>query len=274
MAGIGFFTEDDSHRFQSTPLGAALESDAPGYARSSVRALTGPMAWGAWGQFLHAVRTGETGMDTEFGQPVFDYLGARPEEASRFNETMIGFHGEEPAAIAAACDFSGMRQVVDVGGGTGNLLTTVLAANPTLDGVLFDLPHVAAEARRAIDAKGLTGRCSVAEGSFFDAIPSGGDAYMMSHIIHDWNDEKSLTILGNCRRAMQGRGRLLLIENVIPAGNDFHPGKILDLVMLTFTGGLERTEAEYRDLYARAGFRLTRVVPTASTVSVIEGEPA
>jgi hypothetical protein len=274
MAGAGFFVEGADKRFSATPLSATLQSDAPGHLRSTVRALAGPMAWGAWGEFSHAVKTGQTAMDTAFGQPIFEYLAARPEDAGRFNETMIGFHGEEPAAVTAAYDFSELGTVVDVGGGVGHLLTTILAANPQLQGTLFDLPHVAAEARRAIDAKGLTSRCSVVEGSFFETpLPPGADAYVFSHIIHDWDDAKSRAILSNVHRALQGRGRLLLVEMVIPPGNEFHPGKMLDLVMLTFTGGRERTAEEYGELFASNGFRLTRVVPTASAVSVIEAEP-
>jgi hypothetical protein len=152
-------------------------------------------------------------------------------------------------------------------------LTTVLQAHPGIRGVLFDLSHVAAEARQAIAAKGLTDRCEVKEGSFFDAIPPGGDAYMMSHVIHDWDEGKCLTILGNCHRALQGRGRLLLVEMVLPESSEFHPGKLLDVVMLVATGGRERTAPEYGELLAKAGFEMTRVVPTPSPVSVVEARP-
>src|SRR5215213_1653266 len=273
-AGFGLFTEDAEHRFSLTPVGAVLQSEAPGYARSTVRSLTGPIAWNAYGNFLHSVKTGESGVEKAYGQSLFDYLGTDPEQATMFNQTMIGFHGAEPPAVAAAYDFSGVGKLVDVGGGTGNLLTSILLANPELRGVLYDLPHVASEARRQIDAKGLSGRCEVIEGSFFESVPSGGNAYMLSHIIHDWDEARCLKILDNCLRAMRGGGRLLLVEQVIPEGNDFHPGKFLDLMMLAFTpGGRERTVEEYAALFAKAGFNLKRVVPTESAVSVVEAEP-
>lgn len=271
-AGLGVFIEDADHRFSLTPLGAALRSDAPGYARSTVRALSGDMAWSGWGEFPHAVRTGETAFDKALGQPIFDYLKDAPEQASLFNETMIGFHGAEPPAVAAAYDWSGIGTLVDVGGGTGNLLTTILLANPGLRGVLYDLPHVTAHARREIAEKGLSDRCEVLEGSFFDAVPDGGDAYMLSHVIHDWDEARCVAILEHCRRAMRERARLLLVEMVIPPGGGFHPGKMLDVMMLTFTGGKERDEREYALLLEKAGLKLTRVVPTDSPVSLVEAE--
>jgi hypothetical protein len=273
MAGFGFFVEDADHHFALTPLGAALQSDAPGHARSTVRFMAGPMVWSTFGEFLHAVTTGEAAMQKAYGQAIFEYLSSDPEQATLFNETMIGFHSAEPPAVAAAYDFSTIHKLIDVGGGTGNLLTTILRANPELRGVLYELPHVASAARDVVERNNVSDRCEVAAGNFFESVPGGGDAYLLSHIIHDWDEASCLTILENCRRAMQGRGRLLLVEQVIPPGNDFHPGKLLDLIMLALTpGGMERSEAEYSALCAKAGFRLTRLVATASPVSVIEAE--
>jgi hypothetical protein len=274
-AGLGFLVEGAARHFTLTPLGAALRSDAPGRGRSMVRALVGPLGWGVLGESLHSVKTGEAAMQKAFGQSLFDYLAGAPATATLFNEMMIAFHGTEPAAVAAAYDFSGVHTLVDVGGGTGNLLTTVLLANPALRGVLYDLPHVANEARALIAKKGLSERCEVVEGSFFESVPSRGDAYMLSHVIHDWDEASCIRVLEHCRGAIQGDGRLLLVEMVIPPGSEFHPSKVLDLVMLAFTpGGQERTEADYAALFAKAGLKLTRVVPTASPVSVIEGKPA
>ena len=273
MAGFGFFVEDADKRFSLTPLGAALQSDAPGYARSTVRMLAGSTAWKVWGEFLHSVRTGETGVEKAFGQSMFDYLSTQPEEATIFNEAMIGFHAGEKPAVAAAYDFSGIQRLVDVGGGTGNLLATILLANPELRGVLYDLAHVVAEARHQIEMNKLSERCEIVSGSFFESVPSGGDAYLLSHIIHDWEEQKCLKILENCRRAMPDNGRLLLVEWVMPSGNDLHPAKFLDLTMLMYTGGRERTEEEYAALFAKSGFKLTRVVPTQSPASVIEAQP-
>jgi predicted O-methyltransferase YrrM len=274
LASVGVFTEDADHRFALTPLGAALRSDAPGAGRSSIRTFGGPMMWDSFGEFLHAVRTGETGTERALGQPIFGYLSGRPAEAALFGETMLGYHGAEPPAVAAAYDFAGVGTLVDVGGGIGTLLATVLQANPGMRGVLLEMPHVAAEARPRLAAAGLAERCTVVEGDFFEAVPAGGDAYVLSHVIHDWDEARCQAILANCRRAMGGRGRLLLVEAVLPSGDAPHPGKMLDLVMLTLTGGRERSEAEYAALLAAAGFTLTRVVPTASQASVIEAVPS
>jgi SAM-dependent methyltransferase len=274
LASVGVFTEDAEHHFALTPLGAALRSDAPGAGRSSIRTFGGPMMWTSFGEFLHAVRTGEPGADRALGQPIFGYLSQRPEEAALFGETMLGYHGAEPPAVAAAYDFAGVGTLVDVGGGIGTLLATVLQANPGMRGVLLEMSHVTEAARTRLAAAGLGDRCTVEAGDFFAAVPPGGDAYVLSHVIHDWDEARCRTILANCRRAMGPGGRLLLVEAVLPPGDTPHPGKMLDLVMLTLTGGRERTEAEYAALLASAGFTLTRVVPTASQASVIEAVPA
>ena len=162
---------------------------------------------------------------------------------------------------------------MDVGGGSGNLLRTVMQANLRLKGVLYDLPHVGVEAEQTFAAAGLSDRCQVVSGNFFESVPAGGDAYILSHIIHDWDEDECVRILSHCRRAMHADGRLLIVEMVIPPGDMPHPGKILDIVMLVIPGGQERTEDEYRALLAKAGFELTRVVPTASAVSVVEARP-
>jgi hypothetical protein len=221
---------------------------------------------------MYSVQTGESGFEKDLGMPVFDWFATHPAEASLFNETMVGIHGAEPAAVAAAFDFSGSSTIVDVGGGTGNLLTTILAKNLASRGVLYDLPHVVRDAPALINARGLADRVTIAPGSFFDDVPTGGDAYLLSHVIHDWSEEHCLTILGNCRRAMKPSSRLLLIEMVLPPGNTPHPGKLLDLMMLVGPGGRERTQEEYAALLAKAGLKLTRVVPTESAVSVVEAQ--
>ena len=173
----------------------------------------------------------------------------------------------------SAYDFSGIGTLVDVAGGHGSLLSAILKANPVMKGVLADTPAVIEGARRHFEASNLADRCKVAPINFFESVPAGGDAYMMKHIIHDWDDARSNTILKNCHRAMAGKGKLLLAETVMVSGNDPEFGKWLDLAMLVFTGGCERTEGEYRDLLAAGGFRLTRIVPTQSPLSVIEAVP-
>ena len=274
LASVGLFRTGEQGRFSLTPLGAALRSDAPGAARSTVIALAGEWWWAAWGEVLHAVRTGETGLQKALGVSEYEYLAQHPEEASHFNAAMIGFHGDEPAAIVEAYDFSGIRRVVDVGGGSGNLLGTILAANPNLRGVLLDRPQVVPEAESNLSAAGVVDRCQVVGGDFLEAVPDGGDVYIVSHCIHNWDEPSCVRILANCRRAMQQAGRLLIIEAVVRPGDEPDPAKILDLAMLLIPGGQERSQEEYRILLEKAGFRLTRVVPTRTSASIIEAIPA
>lgn len=270
LSGLGLFAEDSSQRFGLTPLGAALQDGAPGAARPSVLTLASDWFRGAFGHLLYSLQTGRTGFEKHLGMPVFDWLAGNPEAASLFSQTMVGVHGAEPAAVAAAYDFSGLETIVDVGGATGNLLSTILTEHLGPRGVLYDLPHVLRDAPALIESRGLTDRVRLEPGSFFEAVPAGGDAYVLSHIIHDWSEEQCLTILGNCRRQMKRGTRLLLVEMVLPPGNEPHPGKMLDMVMLVGPGGRERSEQEYRRLFAQADLRLARVVPTESPVSVME----
>jgi hypothetical protein len=270
LANLGNLSEDPTHRFALTPLGDALKTGAPGSARASILTLASDWMSRGFGQLLYSVQTGKSGFEQSLGMPIFDWLRNNPEVASMFSETMIGIHGAEPPAVAAAYDFSGLTTIVDVGGATGNLLTTVLASYPKARGILYDLPHVVRDAPALIQARGLAARITIESGSFFERVPSGGDAYLLSHIIHDWTEDQSLTILGHCRRAMKPGHRLLIIEMVLPAGDTPHPGKILDMMMLVGPGGQERTEQEYGALLGKAGLGLTRVVPTASPVSVLE----
>ena len=270
LASLGVLTEDGAHRFALTPLGEALQTDAPGSARATILTLASDWWMRGFAQLLYSVQTGKPGFEKHLGMPVFDWLAQNPQEASLFSQTMVGFHGAEPPAVAAAYDFSDSKTIVDVGGATGNLLTAILGSHPGARGVLFDLAHVVADAPALIAARGLVDRVTIEAGSFFDGVPYGGDVYLLSHIIHDWSEEQCLTILGNCRRAMHPTSRLLIIEMVLPEGNTPHPGKLLDLMMLVGPGGRERTEAEYAALLGKAGLRLTRVVPTDSAVSVVE----
>jgi alkyl hydroperoxide reductase subunit AhpC/SAM-dependent methyltransferase len=274
LAHLGILSEGAAQRFTLTPLGEALQKNAPGSAHATILTFGSDWCANGFGEMLYSVQTGKSGVEKYLGMPVFDWFGRNPELASLFSETMVGFHGAEPAAVAAAYDFSELNTIVDVGGATGHLLTTILSRAPAARGVLYDLPHVVLDAPALIQSRGLTERVSIQGGSFFERVPAGGDAYLLSHVIHDWSEAQCLTILGHCRRAMKPGGRLLLIEMVLPPGNAPHPGKLLDMVMLVGPGGQERTKQEYGKLLARAGFRLTRVVPTESAVSVIEAVPA
>lgn len=270
LGNLGVVTEREGGRFALTPLGEALRTGAPGAARPTILTIASEPFTRGMGELLYSVRTGRTGFDQAFGMPFFDFLAKDPEAASRFSETMIGIHGQEPAAVAAAYDFSGLGTIVDVGGASGHMLATILERHPALKGVLYDLPHVVTDAPALLAARGVDGRVTIEGGSFFERVPAGGDAYVLSHIIHDWDEEKCLTILGHVKRAMNPGGRLLIVEMVLPEGDVPHPGKMFDMVMLVIPGGQERTAPEYGALLAKAGFRLNRVVPTESAVSVVE----
>ena len=270
LAHLGLVIEDGTAQFALTPLGEALTTGARGAARSAILTLASPWITSGWQRLLESVQTGRPGLEQALGMPIFDWLAKHPEEASLFSETMVSFHGAEPAAVAAAYDFSGMTTIVDVGGATGNLLAAILDKYPGSQGVLYDLPHVVRDAPKLIQGRGLADRVTIVSGSFFERVPEGGDAYLLSHIIHDWTEEQCLTILGHCRRVMMPTSRVLLIEMVLPAGNAPHPGKMLDMMMLVGPSGRERTEPEYRALLSKAGLRLTRVEPTDSAVSVVE----
>ena len=271
LSSLGFFSEDADRRFALQPLGAVLRSGTPSHAAALV--IGGEMFTRSLDHLLYSAQTGKPGFDRAFDMPVFDWLGANAERASLFNATMVGFHGMEPPAVAAAYDFSAFQTIADIGGSTGNMLATLLSRYPQPRGILFDLPHVVRDAPSLFHQRGLTDRIRIEAGSFFDAVPAGADAYVLSHVIHDWNQEQCLTILGHCRRAMAPNGRLLLVEMVLPEGNVPHPGKLLDMVMLTVPGGEERTPSQYSALLEQAGFQMTRVVPTASLASVVEAVP-
>jgi O-methyltransferase domain len=271
LASLRFFVEDAEHRFALRPLGAALKSGTPSHAAALT--LGGELLTRSLDNVLYSVQTGKTAFERSFGMPLFDWLTANPVEASLVKETMIGFHGTEPPAIASAYDFSAFQTIADVGGSTGNLLTTILSQHPGPRGILFDLPHVVRDAPALIQNRGLGDRIRIEAGTFFESVPAGANAYILSHIIHDWNREQCLIILDRCRRAMNSGGRLLLAEMVLPDGDAPHPGKMLDVVMLTVTGGEERTASQYGALLDAAGFRMTRVVPTASLATIVEAVP-
>lgn len=274
LASFGILTHDEDRKFALTQLGEALKSDAPGSARSTILTMAGPLMWKAWEEFQYCLETGETAMEKVYGVPLFDYLAQHPELASQFSEAMVGIHGAEPPAVAAAYDFSTRGIIVDVGGATGNMLAHILARYPAPRGVLFDRPHVVADAPAFLRARGVESRVRIEQGSFFESVPGGGDAYILSHIIHDWNEDQCLTILRNCRNAMKPGARLLIVEFVLPEGDEPHFGKLADMVMLAIPGGEERTALEYGSLLAQAGLKMTRVVPTGSDVSIVEAQIA
>jgi SAM-dependent methyltransferase len=257
-------------------MGECLRSDVPGSFRSAALLFTGPHLWASWGGLLHTVQTGETAALHVHGEAPFAYFETHPEEGRVFDEAMAAFTSMVALGVAAAYDFAGITTLVDVGGGNGALLIGILRAHAQLRGVVFDLPRVGAAARRQIDAAGLASRCQVVSGDFFAEVPSGGDAYMLKHVIHDWNDERATVILRNCHRAMGPNGKLLIVEGVYPPRIDRSIVGVgaarNDVNMMVVTGGRQRSEAEFRELYRAAGFELTRIVPTMGPTSVIEGK--
>lgn len=271
LASLGVFADDGTGRFKLTPLAEGLRSDAPGSQRA-LAIMCGEEHYQAWGELLYSVQTGKIAFDKLYGMPIFDFLSKNLEQAKVFDAAMVGVHGRETAAMTDAYDFSGIGVLADIGGGNGSLLTSVLAKHPAMRGLLYDLSGVCERAKGNLRAAGLAERCTVIGGSFFESVPEGADAYLMRHIIHDWDDEKALTILRNIHRAIGKEGRLLVIEGVIPPGNEPSFGKLLDLTMLTIPGGKERTEEEYRQLFEAGGFQLTGITPTQAEVSVIEGK--
>jgi hypothetical protein len=271
LASLGVFAETQLNHFTLTPLAACLQSDVPDSIRAYV-ILRGEEQYRAWGDLLHGVQTGGSSFEHIYGMNLFDYLAQNPESAKIFDESMTNLSAIESAAIAASYDFSSIQTLVDVAGGEGLLIASILKSNPTLKGVLFDRPYVIERAKRFLEAEGVLERCQLAAGNFFESVPEGGDAYILKHIIHDWDDERAIAILKQCHKVMPDNGKVLVAEQVIPPGNEPFMGKLLDLHMLVMApGGRERTEAEYRALFEKAGFKLTRIVPTQREVSIVEG---
>jgi hypothetical protein len=276
LVSVDVFAEDDDGRFALAEVGECLRTDAPDSQRATAIFYGDHRHWETWGKLLHSVQTGETGRGTH----AVDFAAlARedPEGAAIFNDAMTALTRTVDAAVASAYDFSRIRTLIDVAGGHGGLLTSLLRAHPHLRGVLFDIPPVIEGARARVEGTGVASRVELVAGSFFESVPAGGDAYLLKWIIHDWDDERSVTILTNCRRAMGADGTLLLVERIVPARvqqTATHQSILFaDLNMLALTGGRERSEAEYRSLLGAAGFRLARIIPTASPMCIIEGVP-
>lgn len=272
LASLGIFTEVTPGRFALTPLATLLQSSSPHSLRALAIAYNEEL-YQAWGDLLHGVRTGQPAFEHHFGMPVFDYYARHPEADRILNEALVGYTNQVARGVVSAYDFSAFETIVDVGGGYGALLAAVLRSVPTARGVLFDQPHVVAGAEGLLTAAGVADRCARVGGDFFGAVPAGGDAYILSQILHDWDDERSLAILAQCHRAVPARGKLLIVEFVLPPGNEPFFGKWLDLHMLVVASGRERTAAEYEALLRAAGFALARIVPTAAGPSVVEAAP-
>lgn len=270
LTTLGVFADAGPDMFGPTALSDLLRTGIPGSQRATLL-LCGADLYTRWGHLLHAIRTGETTTHHVYGMDACEWRAQHPEMNALFNDAMAEQSGARVASLVAAYDFARFGTVVDVGGGRGALVAGILRANPGVRGVLFDLPHVVEGAAAAFAAAGVADRASVAPGDFFAGVPAGGDAYILSWILHDWDDVRATAILATCRRAMAGRGTLLLVELVLSSGaqRPWWP-YFMDINMLQGLGGHERTEADWRALLAAAGFALTRIVPTTSGFCAIE----
>ena len=283
LIDVGIFEELADGRFALTSLGQMLRSDVPGSVRGAAILWTEEWHWRAYGHFGSSVRTGEAGMRAAHGSDYWEYLAEHPETAATVNGMMSSASLLRAQALARTYDFSKVERLVDVGGGEGRLLSTVLQAFPHLRGVVFDLPSVMENADEHLLEAGVADRAEAVGGDFFRVVPSGADAYVLSWILHDWDDEAALRILANCRAAIGNAGRLLVIEMVFPSADEPRSpkasyleqlAKVTDLEMLAVVGGRERTRAEYGELLSRAGFDLIRVLDLESMPwSVIEATP-
>jgi len=272
LTGLGLCAESGQRRFRLTRLGQHLRTDVSQSVAGFARFVGHDSTWRPWGEFRHAVRTAEPAFDHVFGMPVFEYFRKTPDANAAFQGAMTSVSTMEAVWVVDAFDFARIPNLVDVAGGHGLLLATVLAAHRKMRGVLFDVAHVVADAKGLLEEHGVAGRCEVVAGSFFESVPEGADAYMMKHIIHDWDDERAMQILLNCHRAMKPGGRLLVIDVVLDSKAAGQYGQLLDLEMLTLTPrGRERTKAEFTALLKRAGFTLRRITPTAGYLSIVEG---
>ena len=278
LASFGVFAEEADGRFALTEVGALLRDNVPGSLRAGVIFYGDRRHWGAWAKLEQSVTSGETVWGPRAASAFFEMNTKDPEGAAIFNAAMTSFTSAFDAAVVAAYDFSRLATLIDVGGGHGALISSILRANPGLRGILFDIPPVIEGARTRIAAAGLADRLGVVAGDVFASVPSGGDAYLLKWIIHDWDDEHSLTILRNCHRAMKPDARLLLVERVVPEridpSADTQSTLLADLNMLVLAGGHERTAAEYRTLLGAAGFALARILPATTRLSVIEATRA
>ena len=274
LASTGIYKSDQGNRFALTSLSELLVTDAPGSMRWFVVSELGQEHYPAWGNLMHSVKTGEIAFDNHFGMDIWKYFSRNPEDAAVFNDSMSGMTAVVNEKITTLYDFSRFNKVVDIGGGHGGLITSILKANPQANGVLFDAPEVISGARPRIEAAGLADRCETVAGDFFQSVPAGGDAYIMKWIIHDWDDERAIRILKNIRSHVPQNGRVIVVDAVVPEDDQPDFSKFFDLNMLVMTGGKERTQREFAELFAAAGLKLVRVIPTDLPTSIVEAEPA
>ena len=275
LASVGLFVESADSRFKLTGMGQLLRGDHPESLAGFARFVAHDSTWRPWGQLGYSVKTGMPAFDHVFNAPIFEYFSRNPEAAAVFDGAMTSISAREARAAADAYDFKGVATLMDVAGGHGVLLATVLRRHKGMRGILFDLPHVASGAAATFDRADITGRVRIETGDFFGDLPSGADAIIMKHILHDWDDDSAKRILQACHRALGPRGKVLIVDPVVPPGNIPHYGKLLDLEMLVLTPrGRERTKTEFARLLRSAGFWLSRVIATESPLSIVEAVKA
>lgn len=274
LASLGIFAETTDGRFQITPLAQTLRSDTPRSLRDLALLYGDAWVWDVYGRTLHSVVTGLPAFDRVHGRTLFEHLQRDAEAASAFDRGMTAYSEQESLAILGAYDFTDAVHLIDVGGGQGALLAAILAARPEARGVLFEQPDVVERAREVMRRAAVADRCAMVPGDFFEAVPGGGDLYLLKSVLHNWDDARSRTILRNCRDSMPSRSRLLVIERVVPEGGGASDAKLFDINMLVVLGGLERTTGEYRRLLEDTGFELRRVIPTQAPLSILEAIPA
>ena len=268
LASVGIFSEIKDQKFELTPMAECLKRGA---MRSMALMFNSGWSDKAWGYFMDSVKTGNTAFRKAHGMPLMDWLEKNPQAAKVFNEANAIKAASSHSAIVNAYDFSGIDILTDVGGGLGTLMVEILTSNSMMKGIVADTFSVIQETNKIVKARGMEDRCQAVECDFFKNIPSGSDAYLMSNILHDWSDEQCRIILTNCKHAMKRESRLLVVEMIVPPGNEPSVAKLLDLEMFVMTGGRERTEAEFKDLFESSGLKFSRVIPTKENICIIEG---
>ena len=270
LRALGVIDTVDRGRFVLTPLGRPLQADRTGSLRALVLTL-GEIHYDAWGELLYSVKTDTPAFPHVFGAPLFDHLDRHRKAGDTFHEAMTDVSTLISQAVLLAYDFSGIQVLADIGGGYGQFLSAILQVYPAMRGILLDTPTVIAAAHRRLASSGCRQRCTLFPGNLLDVVPQGATAYLMSGVIHDWDDEHAVRILDNCRRAMAPNGKVLVVEIVVPAERESPLSTLLDLNMLVMTGGRERTETDFRRLFDAAGLTLMKIVPTLAPLWVMEG---
>lgn len=281
LTSVGLFAEaEDEKSFKMTDFAIPLQTDAPNSVRNNIIINGEEFVWKPWGELLYAVETGKSPFEKVFDMNLFQYFEKAPQAGDIFNKCMSNNTKSVIDSILENYDFSSYQKVIDIGGGTGTFITSILRRYPYIQGVLFDVPHVVDRAKEIINKWGLANRCEIIGGEFFVSVPSGGDAYILKNIIHDWDDEQAVKILKNCRKAMNGKEKLILVEIVLEPNNPgiseehYQTNTLFDVHMMILTaGGRERTEKEFRNILKTSGYELERIININSSLSVLECKP-